>query len=228
MSNDYNYMFKYIVVGDTNVGKSCLLLQFTENKFCDHTESTVGVEFGYKTIKINDQLIKLQIWDTAGQDSFKSITRSYYRGAIGGLLVFDFSRRSTFEDIKKWLKEIKTYSCDKIELVLVGNKSDILKKDITIEEVEEYAQQEKLEFYETSAKTGKNVDVVFESVANKILRKIETKQINLDDQMLGIKVNFNGKMKKKSKSQNNQSPYYNITLNGQQSESNKNDKKSCC
>ncbi|CAD8119678.1 unnamed protein product [Paramecium sonneborni] len=228
MSNDYNYMFKYIVVGDTNVGKSCLLLQFTENKFSDHTESTVGVEFGYKTIKLNDQLIKLQIWDTAGQDSFKSITRSYYRGAIGGLLVFDFSRRSTFEDIKKWLKEIKTYSCDKIQLVLVGNKSDLPNKDLTIQEVQEYAQQEKLDFYEASAKTGQNVDVVFESVAIKILRKIETKQINLDDQMLGIKVNLNGKNKKKSKLQNNQSPYYNITLNGKQNQEEKNDKKSCC
>ena len=95
--------------------------------------------------------------------------------------MFDFSRRSTFEDIKKWLKEIQTYSCDKIELVLVGNKCDLTKKEISIEEAEEYAQKEKLDFYETSAKTGKNVDVAFETIANKVLRKIETKQINLED-----------------------------------------------
>ncbi|KAM3135944.1 hypothetical protein pb186bvf_011934 [Paramecium bursaria] len=213
--NNYNYLFKYIIVGDSSVGKSCLLMQFTENKFQDHTESTVGVEFGYRTIKVQDQNIKLQIWDTAGQESFKSITRSYYRGSIGGILVFDFTRRATFNNIKKWLQEIKTYSCDQIELVLVGNKCDLeTKREVTVQEVQEYANQEKLDFFETSAKTGKNVEVVFEIIANKVYRKIQTRQINLEDQIYGIKANINGSSIRKSTRQKSALPLYQNQMNG--------------
>ncbi|CAD8206185.1 unnamed protein product [Paramecium octaurelia] len=224
MNNNYNYMFKFIVVGDAFVGKTSLLLQFQQKEFCEDTQSTVSIEFRQKTITLNDQSIKLQAWDPAGFTQFLSMEKFYYKGAIGALLVFDFSRRSTFEDIKFWLNQIKTFACDKIELVLVGNKSDLSKKHVTIQEVEEFAKQEKLDFYETSAKTGKNVDIVFESLASKILRKIETKQINVDDQMLGIKVNNNyGKMKK-----NNKSPQQNITLNGKQNDEERNEKQRCC
>lgn len=97
------------------------------------------------------------------------------------MLVFDFTRKATFDNIRKWLKEIRSYACDQIELVLVGNKGDIAKREVTSDEVQQFAKSEKLDFFETSAKTGKNVDVVFELIATKVHRKIETKQINLDD-----------------------------------------------
>lgn len=103
MNNNYDYLFKFIIIGDSNVGKSCLLLRFTEEKFKSEHEPTLGVEFGSKHVKIQDQLIKIQIWDTAGQESFKSITRSYYKGSIAALLVYDITKRDSFDNIAKWL-----------------------------------------------------------------------------------------------------------------------------
>lgn len=101
--NNYNYLFKFIVIGDTGVGKSCVVLQFIENKTRTTHDVTIGVEFGAKTVPIRDKSIKLQIWDTAGQENFRSITRSYYRSAIGALLVYDITRRETFAHVKTWL-----------------------------------------------------------------------------------------------------------------------------
>merc|ERR1712154_171315 len=101
----YKYLFKYIIVGDTAVGKSCLLLQFTDKRFQPVHDLTIGVEFGARMINVADKSIKLQIWDTAGQESFRSITRSYYRGAAGALLVYDITRRDTFKHLTRWLEE---------------------------------------------------------------------------------------------------------------------------
>jgi Ras-related protein Rab-2A len=121
----YSYLFKYIVIGDTSVGKSCLLLQFLEKKFKFDHDTTIGVEFGSKIINVKDKHIKLQIWDTAGQEAFKSITRSYYRGSIGVILVYDITNRDSFNNISKWLDETKSYANDKITVMLVANKTDL-------------------------------------------------------------------------------------------------------
>jgi Ras-related protein Rab-2A len=121
----YSYLFKYIVIGDTSVGKSCLLLQFLEKKFKFDHDTTIGVEFGSKIINVKDKHIKLQIWDTAGQETFKSITRSYYRGSIGVILVYDITNRDSFNNISKWLDETKSYANDKITVMLVANKTDL-------------------------------------------------------------------------------------------------------
>lgn len=125
MNNNYDYLFKFIIIGDSNVGKSCLLLRFTEEKFKSEHEPTLGVEFGSKHVKIMDQLIKIQIWDTAGQESFKSITRSYYKGSIAALLVYDITKKDSFDNIVKWLQEVKTHSHEKVEIALIGNKCDL-------------------------------------------------------------------------------------------------------
>ena len=121
------YLLKYIVIGDTGVGKSCLLLQFTEpgSTFNERHDVTIGVEFGVRRVEVNGQALKLQIWDTAGQESFRSITRSYYRGAAAALLVYDISRRATFRNCKTWLTEARACGNPQMVVILVGNKSDL-------------------------------------------------------------------------------------------------------
>ena len=109
----------------SGVGKSCLLLQFLENKFKFDHDTTIGVEFGSKVVSVKGILLKLQVWDTAGQETFKSITRSYYRGSIGVILVYDITSRESFEDISKWLEETKNFANDKVSIILVGNKTDL-------------------------------------------------------------------------------------------------------
>lgn len=121
----YSFLFKYIIIGDTSVGKSCILLQFLEKKFKFDHDTTIGVEFGSKIITVNDKQLKLQIWDTAGQETFKSITRSYYRGSIGVILVYDITNRESFNNISRWLDETKSYANDKVVVMLVGNKTDL-------------------------------------------------------------------------------------------------------
>merc|ERR1712232_1369932 len=115
----YKYLFKYIIVGDTAVGKSCLLLQFTDKRFQPVHDLTIGVEFGSRTLTIDGSQVKLQIWDTAGQEKFRSITRSYYRGAAGALLVYDITRRETFESLGAWLEDCRKFSNSNIVIMLI-------------------------------------------------------------------------------------------------------------
>lgn len=121
----FHYLFKFIVIGDSAVGKSCLLLQFTDHRFKADHDLTIGVEFGARTISLNDKSIKLQIWDTAGQESFRSITRSYYRGAVAALLVFDVTKRESYEALDSWMRETRNNANGTITIVLVGNKVDL-------------------------------------------------------------------------------------------------------
>ncbi len=121
----YAYQLKFIIIGDTCVGKSCLLLQFTDKRFQHVHDMTIGVEFGSRTIDLNNKLIKLQIWDTAGQESFRSITRSYYRGACAAILVYDITRRDTFAHLSRWLDEAKQNSNPNMVIMLIGNKKDL-------------------------------------------------------------------------------------------------------
>lgn len=122
----FAYVFKFIIVGDSSVGKSCLLLQFTDRRFKEAHDLTIGVEFGSRTLALDQGAnVKLQIWDTAGQESFKSITRSYYRGAICALLVYDITRRQTFINLMSWLEEMLEHGYSKMQIILVGNKCDL-------------------------------------------------------------------------------------------------------
>ncbi|CAM5998969.1 unnamed protein product [Sphagnum balticum] len=121
----FDYSFKFILVGDTGVGKTSIISRFIDNKFEGHHEFTVGVEFGTKIIAINGKAIKLQIWDTAGQEEFKAITRSYYRSCAAALVVFDISRKETFRNVSRWVEDVRNNSNKDVILVLVGNKSDL-------------------------------------------------------------------------------------------------------
>jgi len=187
--NNFNYLFRFIIVGDTSVGKSCLLLQFTDKLFKYEHEATIGVEFGSRTVGIRTKQVKLQVWDTAGQESFKSITRSYYRGAIGALLVYDVTKKSSFDNVLKWLEETRTYASDKMVIVLVGNKVDIdeSRREVTYDEGQNFALQYNLLFYETSAKNGQNVDEAFYKSAESILDKLEKGELDPTEHQ-GIKM----------------------------------------
>jgi len=170
----YDFLFKYIVIGPSGVGKSCLLLQFTDKRFHTDHDLTIGVEFGARMITIEGKQVKLQIWDTAGQESFRSITRSYYRGAHGALLVYDITRRETFNHLKGWLAEVRENSNKEMVIMLIGNKSDLeLKRQITFEEGKKFATENGLIFMETSAKTASNVDEAFLETARQIFHKVK-------------------------------------------------------
>eukprot|EP01121_Diplochlamys_sp_Union-15-3_P012539 TRINITY_DN3769_c0_g2_i1.p1 TRINITY_DN3769_c0_g2~~TRINITY_DN3769_c0_g2_i1.p1 ORF type:complete len:216 (-),score=33.64 TRINITY_DN3769_c0_g2_i1:47-649(-) len=173
-------LFKYVIVGDTAVGKSCLLLQFTDKRFQPQHDLTIGVEFGSRTISINSKPVKLQIWDTAGQEKFRSITRSYYRGAYGALLVYDITRRETFDHVASWLDDCRKCSTPNIVIILIGNKCDLeTGRQVSHEEGQEFARRHGLFFLETSAKTAQNVDEAFIKSANQIFEKVEANQMDV-------------------------------------------------
>ena len=170
----YQYLFKFIIIGNTGTGKSSLLTQFTDKRFSPIHDLTIGVEFGSKILPIKydnqDYNIKLQVWDTAGQESFKSITRSYYRDAAGVMLVFDISRRDTFEHLKNWLEDIKRYSNKDVNVILIGNKIDLEhKRRVSREDAEDFALNNGFKYIETSAKEYDNTYRTFEELAYNVL-----------------------------------------------------------
>mmetsp|Transcript_4879 Transcript_4879/g.7384 ORF Transcript_4879/g.7384 Transcript_4879/m.7384 type:complete len:214 (+) Transcript_4879:206-847(+) len=185
----YAYLFKYIIIGDTGVGKSCLLLQFTDKRFQPVHDLTIGVEFGARMINIDNRQIKLQIWDTAGQESFRSITRSYYRGAAGALLVYDITRRETFNHLTRWLEEARQNANANMVIMLIGNKLDLEhKRAVSFEEGQKFAEENGLIFLETSAKTAKNVEEAFVSTASQVYSNIENGIYDVTNEAHGIKV----------------------------------------
>jgi len=156
------------------VGKSCLLLQFTDKRFQPVHDLTIGVEFGARLITIDNNQIKLQIWDTAGQESFRSITRSYYRDAAGALLVYDITRRESFNHLGRWLEEARQNGNPNMTIMLIGNKSDLEhRRAVSTKEGEIFAQENGLIFLETSAKSAANVETAFIRTAENIYQKIK-------------------------------------------------------
>lgn len=184
----YSYLFKYIIIGDSAVGKSCLLLRFTDKRFQPVHELTVGVEYGTRMLLLGNKPIKLQIYDTAGQETFRSITRAYYRSSAGVLLVFDLTRRSTFYHIQQWLDDAKRYASPFLVGILVGNKSDMIEqREVTSEEGLKWAQEHNLQYIETSAKTADNVEQAFRLTAERILQDVEAKVIDVSNEASGVK-----------------------------------------
>uniref|UniRef100_A0A9J7X5N3 Ras-related protein Rab-35 n=1 Tax=Cyprinus carpio carpio TaxID=630221 RepID=A0A9J7X5N3_CYPCA len=165
MARDYDYLFKLLIIGDSGVGKSSLLLRFADNTFSGSYITTIGVDFKIRTVEINGEKVKLQIWDTAGQERFRTITSTYYRGTHGVIVVYDVSSAESFVNVKRWLHEINQ-NCDDVCRILVGNKNDDpASKVVETNDAQKFAEQMGIRLFETSAKENINVEDLGEAVA---------------------------------------------------------------
>jgi Ras-related protein Rab-1A len=170
MDSDFDYLFKILVIGESGVGKSALLLRFAENTFSETFMSTVGVDFKIKKVNVRDKVLKLQIWDTAGQERFRTIMASFYRGAHGILLVFDVTDPGSFLKVKYWLEQIKGHAPESTVVLLVGNKSDdVQRRQVDTVEASTFSEKLGLRYVETSAKDGSGVAKAFTDLATQIL-----------------------------------------------------------
>lgn len=157
-----DYVFKVVVIGDSAVGKTQILSRFTKNEFCFDSKSTIGVEFQTRTVIIKDKVIKAQIWDTAGQERYRAVTSAYYRGALGAMLVYDITKRPTFDHVARWVEELRAHADSSIVIMLIGNKADLVDlRAVPTEDAVEFAEDQGLFFSETSALSGDNVDGAF-------------------------------------------------------------------
>ena len=175
MNSEYDYLFKLLLIGDSGVGKSCLLLRFADDTYTESYISTIGVDFKIRTIQLDGKTIKLQIWDTAGQERFRTITSSYYRGAHGIIVVFDVTDQESFMNVKQWLHEIDRYACQNVKKLLVGNKCDLAsKRAVPTEQAQEFADSLGIQYLETSAKNSTNVEKAFTTMAGQIRKWMQT------------------------------------------------------
>ena len=181
----YDFLFKLILIGDSSVGKSNILLKYLKGEFDPNSKATVGVEFGTKSLKINEKKIKVQIWDTAGQERYRSITSAYYKGAKGAFIVYDITRKDTFDSIDRWAADLKANGDQNISIVLIGNKCDLeenrqVPKDDGIKKSEEF----KTAFLETSALNGENIEKAF----NELIQQIFENNCNNEDNVVAVEV----------------------------------------
>ena len=177
-NDDYDYLFKVVLIGDSGVGKSNLLSRFTRNEFCLESKSTIGVEFATRSLEVDGKTVKAQIWDTAGQERYRAITSAYYRGAVGALLVYDMTKTESYEDVEKWLKELRDHADANIVIMLVGNKSDLNHlRDVSREDAAAYAEKEGLSFIETSALEATNVESAFQNILAEIYDIVSKKAL---------------------------------------------------
>lgn len=171
-ASDYDYLFKVLIIGNSGVGKSCLLLRFADNIYSDNYISTIGVDFKIKKMEIDGQVVKLQIWDTAGQDRFRTITKSYYRGSNGIIVVYDITDRESFDQVTHWMGEVDNHAAAEVCRLLVGNKADLEdKRAVKTEEGEALARQYGIPFMETSAKASQGVDDMFMTMTQAMKKK---------------------------------------------------------
>ena len=179
-NKEYDLLFKLILIGDSYVGKSNILLKYLKNQFNENSKTTIGVEFGTKNIIINNKRIKIQIWDTAGQERYRSITSAYYKGAKGALIVYDITRKNTFDNIDKWITDLKLNRDKNICIIILGNKSDLIdKREINKNDGIKKAEMYKTAFLETSAFNGDNISKAFDELIEQIV--INNKNIFQDD-----------------------------------------------
>ncbi len=177
INEDFENIIELLIIGDQNVGKSNFIFRFTENKFSESHQATIGIDVKVKNITIDNKVYKIQIFDTSGQETYKSISRNYYLRAQGILLMFDLTNKYTFQNLEKWIKEIYNVR-DKIPLIIIGNKSDLENKiEVKDDEVIQFGNKINASYYKTSAKNGKNID---NSVINFVKQIIDLDITNKD------------------------------------------------
>ncbi|XP_062603440.1 ras-related protein Rab-1A-like [Saccostrea cucullata] len=195
---DSDYVFKILLIGDSGVGKSSLMLKFTDESFTETYISTIGVDFKIRTLEIDGKTVRLQIWDTAGQERFKTITTAYYRNADGILVVYDITDKESFQNVSKWLEDVENYSNKRVYKVLVGNKADLQpKRVVNYTEAKNFADQHNIPVIETSAKTSNNVEQLFESMASHLKDLSDNGRTPIRDDTPTINININRKSVKK-------------------------------
>ncbi len=185
-SPEAEYVFKVLLLGDSEVGKSCFLMRYSDNVFVENYITTIGLDYKLKTVKLdNGKTIKVQLWDTAGQDKYRTIAKNYYKGSHGILLLYDITKLSSFDNIREWIRDIKEEVDENAILFLIGNKIDLSdKRIISKEKGEELAEEYKIPFFEASAKSGENVDEIFKA----LYKKINESYANIEKQK-GSKIN---------------------------------------
>jgi len=198
MKRDYDYLFKLVLIGDSGVGKSCLLLRFADDSFTDSYISTIGVDFRFRTVNIDMKTVKLQIWDTAGQERFRTITSAYYRGAHGIIMVYDVTNYESFEHVEEWLNEVNRHASESTLKLLVGNKADLQDdKKVRSDEAKKFADTLGISFLETSAKNATNVEAAFLTMAKQLIQAKELIGVQKTPQSGNVIVsNNNGERKK--------------------------------
>ncbi|KAL3355379.1 hypothetical protein AABB24_019447 [Solanum stoloniferum] len=190
-----DYVFKVVLIGDSAVGKSQILARFARNEFSLDSKATIGVEFQTRTLVIQRKSVKAQIWDTAGQERYRAVTSAYYRGAVGALLVYDITKRQTFDHIPRWLEELRAHADKNIVIMLIGNKTDLEdQRAVPTEDAKEFAQKDGLFFLETSAMEATNVEDAFLTVLTEIFNIVNRKNLAAgDDQANGNPASLTGK-----------------------------------
>ncbi|KAH0789939.1 Ras family protein [Histomonas meleagridis] len=170
--------YKIVVVGSSGVGKSAMVQCLITGSFREEEQPTIGVEFKPYTIQVEDENVKLQIWDTAGQERFKSVSKAYFRNALGGILVFDITNRDSFDDLVGWLNDMRQLCAPNASIILIGNKVDLEDDRVVIEsEASAYAERYNLSYMETSAKSGKNIQEAFIRLGTEIVHKVKSGEI---------------------------------------------------
>lgn len=186
MTTEYDYIFKLVIIGDSGVGKSCLLLRFADDTYSESYISTIGVDFKIRTIEHEGKTIKLQVWDTAGQERFRTITSAYYRGSQGIIVVYDVTDADTFESVKMWLGEINRYASETVKKLLIGNKIDLVNKiQVPTENAQKFAETQELNFIETSAKDSSNVYEAFLKMALDIKSSLPDQKVKKERIVIG-------------------------------------------
>ncbi|CAG5957993.1 ras-related protein Rab-8B [Menidia menidia] len=176
MAKTYDYLFKLLLIGDSGVGKTCLLFRFSEDSFNTTFISTIGIDFKIRTIELDGKRVKLQIWDTAGQERFRTITTAYYRGAMGIMLVYDICNEKSFDNIKNWIRNIEEHASSDVEKMILGNKCDMSdRRQVSKDRGEKLAIDYGVKFLETSAKSGLNVEEAFYTMGRDILHNLSSK-----------------------------------------------------
>ncbi|XP_060218351.1 ras-related protein RABA3 [Lycium barbarum] len=193
-----DYVFKVVVIGDSAVGKTQVLSRFAKNEFCFDSKSTIGVEFQTRTVSIQSKVIKAQIWDTAGQERYRAVTSAYYRGALGAMLVYDITKRQTFDHVARWVEELRAHADNSIVIMLIGNKADLVdSRAVPTEDAVEFAERQGLFFSETSAFSGHNVESAFLKLLEEIFNMVSRKTLLVGSDANGnhIKQTNNGLLK---------------------------------